>query len=77
MEVKGGEPLRRVDWLRSRLEKTLSSFPFFKMWRTTLLVLDSGATSHLVKDQRLFIYIDKKYFGTVINANSSKSIINV
>ena len=35
-------------------------------------MLDSGATSHMIKDESLFIEIDKDYTGKITNANSSK-----
>ena len=38
--------------------------------------MDSGATSHMIKDESLFIDIDKEYSGTITNANSSKSLIS-
>ena len=38
--------------------------------------MDSGATSHMIKDEVLFIDIDKEYSGTITNANSSKSSIS-
>ena len=38
--------------------------------------MDSGATSHMIKDEGSFIDIDKEYSGTITNANSSKSSIS-
>ena len=38
--------------------------------------MDSGATSHMIKDESLLINIDKEYSGTITNANSSKSLIS-
>ena len=38
------------------------------------LELDSGATSHLIKDESLFNETDKRYKGTKANANSNKSV---
>ena len=55
-------------------------FSFFQTSEKNLaneLVLDSGATSHMIKDEILFIDIDKEYSGTITNANSSKSSISV
>ena len=40
------------------------------------LVLDSGATSHMIQDESLFIDMDKEYSGTITNANSSKNSIS-
>ena len=54
-------------------------FSFFQTSEKNLaneLVLDSGATSHMIKDESLFIDIDKEYSGTITNANSSKSLIS-
>ena len=54
-------------------------FSFFQTSENNLaneLVLDSGATSHMIKDESLFIDIDKEYSGTITNANSSKSSIS-
>ena len=54
-------------------------FSFFQTSENNLaneLVLDSGATSHMIKDEILFIDIDKEYSGTITNANSSKSLIS-
>ena len=52
-------------------------FSFFQTSENNLaneLVLDSGATSHMIKDESLFIDIDKEYY--ITNANSSKSLIS-
>ena len=49
--------------------QTTSNNPFFE------LVLDSGALSHLIKDECLFIEIDKGCTGTITNANSRKKSI--
>ena len=38
--------------------------------------MDSGATSHIIKDESLFIDIDKEFSGTITNANSIKSLIS-
>ena len=38
-------------------------------------MLDSGATSHMIMDESLFIEIDKEYTGIISNANSSTSSI--
>ena len=43
---------------------------------TNELILDSGATSQIIKDGNLFIEIDKEYSGTITNANSSKNLIS-
>ena len=54
-------------------------FSFFQTSENNLaneLVLDSGATSHMIRDESLFIDIDKEYSGTITNANSSKSSIS-
>ena len=54
-------------------------FSFFQTSENNLaneLVLDSGATSHMIKDKSFFIDIDKDYSGTITNANSSKSLIS-
>ena len=54
-------------------------FSFFQTSADNLtneLVLDSAATSHMIKDESLFIVIDKEYSGTITNANSSKSLIS-
>ena len=54
-------------------------FSFFQMSENNLaneLVLDSGATSHMIKDESLFIDIDKEYSCTITNANCIKSLIS-
>ena len=63
-------------------EQNLEEEEFFSFFQTSEnnlaneLVLDSGATSHMVKDEGLFLDIDKEYSGTITNANSSKSSIS-
>ena len=54
-------------------------FSFFQTSENNLaneLLLDSGATSHMIKDESLYIDIDKEYSGAITNANSSKSSIS-
>ena len=54
-------------------------FSFFQMSDNNLaneLSLDSGATSHMIKSESLFIDIDKEYSGSITNAISSKSLIS-
>ena len=60
-------------------EEEKEIFSFFQTPENNLaneLVLDSGATSRMIKDKILFIDIDKEYSGTITNANSSKSSIS-
>ena len=42
---------------------------------TCELVLDSEATSYMIKDENLIIEVDKEYSGTKTNANSSRSSV--
>ena len=54
-------------------------FSFFQTSESNLaseLVLDSGTTTHMIKDEKLFLDIENEYFGTITNANSSKSLIS-
>ena len=54
---------------------------YFSFFQTAInnpsceLVLDSGATSHMNKDESFFFGIDKEYIGTITNANNCKSSI--
>ena len=63
-------------------EQNLEEEEFFSFFQTSKnnlaneLVLDSGATSHMIKDEGLFIDIDKEYFGTITTANNSKRSIS-
>ena len=63
-------------------EQNLEEEEFFSFFQTSEnnlaneLVLDSGATSHMIKDEGLFIDIDKDNSGTITNANSSKRSIS-
>ena len=57
-------------------EKIFSFFQTSADNLTNELVLDSGSTSHMIKDKSLFIDIDKEYSGTITNANSSKCLIS-
>ena len=57
-------------------EKFFSFFQTSGSNLTNELVLDSGATSHMIEDKSLFIDIDKEYSGTITNSISSKSLIS-
>ena len=57
-------------------EEIVSFFQTSEDILTNELILDSGATSHMIKDESFFIDIDKEYSGTITNANSSKSLIS-
>ena len=37
------------------------------------LVVDSGATSNMIKDRDMFVSLDKNFKGSVSNANFSES----
>ena len=36
------------------------------------VVLDLGATSHMIKDRTSFVGLDKEYSGRITNVNNSK-----
>ena len=51
-------------------------FSFFQNSERKLaseLVLDSGATSRMIKGKSLFLDIDNEHYGTITNANSKKA----
>ena len=57
------------------LEKYFSFIQTTENNLAIVLVLDSGVTSLMFKDESSFLDIDKKFLGTIANANSSKSLI--
>ena len=61
------------------MEEEEEIFSFFQTSENNLaneLVLDSGATSHMITDKSLVTDIDKEYSDTITNANSSKCSIS-
>ena len=57
-------------------EEFLSFFQTLESNLANELVLDSGATSHMIKYQNLLIDIYKEYSGTITSANSNKNAIS-
>ena len=64
-----------VEEPKTEYEEYISFFQTTSKNLSCVLVLDSGATGHMIKDEILFIEIDKEYTGTMSTANSSKSSI--
>ena len=73
---RGSQNLVEEQNLEEEEEKFFSFFQTSENNLANELFLDSGATSHMIKDEKLFIDRDNRYSGTITNANSSRSLIS-
>jgi hypothetical protein len=58
-------PEKREAYLKKEEESEVSSFSNFLFKHPTIFILDSGSTSHMISDQKLFKHLDETEGGMI------------
>jgi hypothetical protein len=69
-------PKKREAYLKKKEESQISSFSNFSFNHTTIFILESGSTSHMISDQKPFKHLDKTE-GGMINTSCGMSTLAI
>jgi hypothetical protein len=69
-------PEKQIEYLKKKEDSQVSSFSTFSLSQPSIFILDSGSTSHMVSDRKLFTHLDEDE-GGMINTSCGFSTLRI